>query len=127
MTPSKSLKSPGPDHPIAIAGNPARVVVTVGGRVLADSRRSLTLTEADYGPVRYLPREDVDMSRLTRSPHVTWCPYKGECAYFHIHDAGERGVNAVWTYETPQPAVAEIRDHLAFYPSRVDSIDERSI
>lgn len=119
------MKVPGPDHPITIEPNPARVVVTVAGRVIADTTRALTLREAGYPPVQYIPREDVDMSLLQRSAHATYCPFKGDCAYYSIPAGGERSTNAVWTYEAPYPAMAPIRDHLAFYPRRVDSIGER--
>jgi uncharacterized protein (DUF427 family) len=65
------------------------------------------------------------MSLLERTGHATYCPYKGDCAYYSVPVGGERSVNAVWTYETPFPAVAEIAGHLAFYPDRVDTIEER--
>src|SRR5262245_31494039 len=122
---SKAIKLPGPEHPITIERNQARVVVSVAGRVLPDTRSALTLREAALPPVQYIPRSDVDMSLLQRSAHATYCPYKGDCAYYSIPAAGERSTNAVWTYEQPYAAVAEIKDHLAFYPSRVDSIDQR--
>ena len=118
------MKVPGPDHPISIAPNPARVTVTIAGRTVADTRSALTLTEASYGPVQYIPRKDVDMTLLERTDHRTYCPYKGDCAYYSIPLGGERSVNAVWTYEAPYPAVAAIKDHVAFYPRRVDAIDE---
>ncbi len=121
---SKSVKIPGPDHPITIRQNPARVTVTVGGRIIADTRAALTLQEAAYPAVQYIPRKDVDMSLLERTEHATYCPYKGDCAYYSIPAGGERSVNAVWTYEAPFDAVAAIRDHLAFYPNRVDAITE---
>lgn len=116
----RQIRVPGPDHPITITANPGRVVVSVGGRVLADTRAALTLREAGYPPVQYVPRADVDMTRLERGPHATYCPYKGDCAYFSIPEAGARGEAAVWTYEAPFEAVAEIRDYLAFYPDRVE-------
>ena len=122
---SKTVKIPGPDHPITITPNPNRVVVTVGGRVVADSRAALTLQEAAYPAVQYVPRADVDMALLERTTHATYCPYKGDCAYYSIPAGGERTVNAVWTYEQPYDAVAAIRDHVAFYPDRVDSIELR--
>jgi uncharacterized protein (DUF427 family) len=121
----KPVKLPGPDHTITIEPNRARVVVTVNGQVIADSVHALKLREAKYPPVIYIPRDDVDMSLLRRSDHVTYCPYKGDCAYYSI-PSGERSSNAAWTYEAPYPAVAAIKDHLAFYPNRVDSIEERT-
>jgi uncharacterized protein (DUF427 family) len=120
--PDKPIKVPGPDHPITIAPNPKRVVVTVGGRVIADSRAALTMQEAAYPAVHYIPRKDVDMAALTRTDHASYCPYKGDCSYYSIPAGGQRAVNAVWTYEAPYEAVAAIKDHLAFYPDRVDAV-----
>jgi uncharacterized protein (DUF427 family) len=124
-TAAKPVRVPGPAHPITIERNPARVVVTVAGRAVADTRAALTLREAGYRPVHYIPRADVDMSLLERTAHATYCPFKGDCAYHSIPSGGSRSVNAVWTYEAPYPAVAAIAGHLAFYPDRVDAIEER--
>ncbi|MEP9376820.1 DUF427 domain-containing protein [Aquabacter sp. CN5-332] len=121
----KPVKIPGPDHPITITRHPGRVVVTLSGKVIADTRDALTLREAAYPAVQYIPRKDVDMSLLARTDHATYCPYKGECAYFSIPSGGERAVNAVWSYEAPYEAVAAIKDHVAFYPNRVDAIEDR--
>ena len=118
----KPGKSPGPDHPISIDANPSRVVVTVGGKVIADTRAALTLSEASYPAVQYIPRRDVDMAALTRSEHTTYCPYKGDASYYSIQAGGDRSLNAVWTYETPFEAMAQIKNYVAFYPDRVDKI-----
>jgi uncharacterized protein (DUF427 family) len=122
---SRSVRLPGPDHPITIEANPARVVVSVAGLIVADSRNALVLREASYPAVQYIPRGDVDMTLLERTDHGSYCPYKGDARYFSIPAGGERSLNAVWTYEDPFPAVAAIKDHVAFYPDRVDSIEER--
>ncbi len=116
----KVVKVPGPDHPITIEPNPKRVVVTLGGRKLAETSHALTLREAKYPAVQYIPRADVDMTQLERTAHSTYCPFKGDCSYYSLPDAGERGTNAVWTYETPYEAVEAIKDHLAFYADRVE-------
>jgi uncharacterized protein (DUF427 family) len=123
---ARTVKIPGPDHPITIEPNTSRVVVTVAGQIVADSRNALTLREAGYPAVFYVPRKDVDMTKLARTDHATYCPYKGDAAYFSIAAGGERAVNAVWTYESPFPAVEPIREHLAFYTDRVDSIEEQA-
>lgn len=115
----KTVKIPGPDHPIRIMPAPSRVTVKAGGRTIAASSKALVLAEAAYKPVYYIPREDADMAMLRPSPHTTYCPYKGECSYFSI-DGLPRGENAVWSYEAPYAAVAEIEGHLAFYPDRVE-------
>jgi len=119
----KVIKIPGPDHPITIEPNRERVIVKVAGRVVADTREALTLREATYGAVQYIPIKDVDFSLLERTDHATYCPYKGDCAYYSIPLGGERSVNAVWTYQAPYDAVAQIKDHVAFYPDRVDSLE----
>ena len=120
---TESIRTPGPDHPITITQTRARVTVRVAGQLLADTRHALTMNEAAYPAVQYIPRRDVDMTQLQRTSHQTYCPYKGECTYYSIPTGGERSVNAVWSYETPYPAVAEIKEYLAFYPDRVDSIE----
>jgi uncharacterized protein (DUF427 family) len=121
---NREHKIPGPDHPITIERNSKKVVVRVAGTVIADTKNALTLREANYPPVQYIPRSDVQMSMLQRTDHATYCPYKGECSYYSIPAGGERTVNAVWTYEKPYDAVAEIAEYVAFYPNRVDSISE---
>ena len=120
--PDKPKKIPGPDHPISIDASRSRVVVKVGGKIIADTSNALTLREASYPPVQYIPRRDVDMTALTRSEHTTYCPYKGDASYYSIPAGGDRSRNAVWTYETPFEAMAQIRDYIAFYPDRVDEI-----
>ena len=118
------MKIPGPDHPITIAPNPRRVRVTAGGKVIADTIRALTLREASYPPVHYIPRADADMSALAPTAHATHCPYKGDASYFTIETGGKYAENAVWSYLQPYPAVKEIAGHLAFYPNRVDKIEK---
>jgi uncharacterized protein (DUF427 family) len=121
----KRIKIPGPDHPISIEANPSRVVVEVGGKIIADTRHALTLREASYPAVQYIPRGDVDMAALERSDHTTFCPYKGDASYYSIPAGGDRSLNAVWTYETPFEAMAQIKDYVAFYPDRVDRITQQ--
>lgn len=120
---SKPVKIPGPDHPITIRPQGGRVVVTAGGRVIADSTRALTLQEASYPAVQYIPRDDVDMSQLARTTHASYCPYKGDASYYSIPAGGPRADNSVWTYEHPHDAMTQIAGYLAFYPDRVDGID----
>jgi uncharacterized protein (DUF427 family) len=115
----KPVRVPGPDHPITVAPTRKRVVVRAGGRVIADTRGALTLQEASYPPVQYIPRGDADMGQLTRTVQTTYCPYKGDASYYSLPNAE----NAVWSYETPHPAMAAIKEYLAFYPDRVDSIE----
>jgi uncharacterized protein (DUF427 family) len=119
------MKLPGPDHPITIAPNPGRVRVRLGGEVVADTTRALRLQEADYRPVLYVPREDARMALFTRTQRRTHCPYKGNASYYTVQaGGGRRAEDAAWSYEAPYPAMAPIAGHLAFYPDRVDAIEE---
>jgi uncharacterized protein (DUF427 family) len=119
----RPIHEPGPDHPIGITPTPGRVVVSVAGQVVADSSRALTLQESTYPPVQYIPIADVDTSLLVRSETATYCPYKGDASYYSIPAGGDRSVDAVWVYESPHPSAREIKDHVAFYPRGVDTID----
>jgi uncharacterized protein (DUF427 family) len=121
---TKPVRQPGPDHPIVIAPLLRHVIVTAAGRTVADTRGALLLREANYPPVVYIPRGDVDMSMLIRSALTSYCPYKGDCAYYDIPAGGEKSANAAWSYEAPFPSVSQIAEFLAFYPNRVDSIIE---
>ena len=121
---TRTMKRPGPDHPITITQNGKRVRVTFAGRVIADTAHALTLAEASYKPVFYIPRNDADMSVLRATEHHTHCPYKGDASYFSIVADGRTAENAVWSYEQPFQAMAQIKDYLAFYPDRVDKIEE---
>ena len=113
------MKLPGPDHPITITANPKRVRVTADGVVIADTRRALSLKEASYPAVQYIPRADAKMELLSRTERVTHCPYKGDANYFSVSAPGKVIENSIWTYENPFPAMAEIAGHLAFYPDKV--------
>jgi len=116
------MKIPGTEHPIDIEKHKARVVVKVAGRVVAQSSDALVMREGKYPPVYYIPRNDVDMSQLSRTNRTTNCPYKGDASYFSVPAGGERSVNAAWSYEAPYAHVSQIKEHLAFYSDRVDSI-----
>jgi uncharacterized protein (DUF427 family) len=120
---SKQIKIPGPDHPITISPAEGTVRVSVAGQIVAESTRALRLEEKGYAPVYYLPRNDTEMSLLVRSTHGIHCPYKGDAAYYSIPIGGTKSEDAVWTYEEPYEAVANIQGYLAFYPSRVDAIE----
>lgn len=117
------MKLPSPDHPITITPTPQRVRVLLGGQVVAETTRAVTLQEANYPAVHYIPREDAQMALFEKTTRSTHCPYKGDASYYSIAAGGRRAENAVWSYETPFPAMAAIEGHLAFYPDRVDSIE----
>ncbi|GIF22058.1 uncharacterized protein (DUF427 family) [Actinoplanes tereljensis] len=119
----KPVLQPGPSHPITITPTAGRVVVTAGGKVVADSRNSLTLQESTYPAVQYVPLADVDQSLLERTTTESYCPFKGDANYYSINTGDNKAVDAIWEYTQPHDAVAQIKDHVAFYPDRVDAIE----
>jgi uncharacterized protein (DUF427 family) len=121
MTDTRSHLTPGPDHPISLEASSSHVVVSSGTVIIAESDRALKMQEASYPAVLYVPIADVDQRLLRPSEHHTWCPYKGEAAYYDIIDGdGTDLTAAVWFYDDPFPAVADIKHHVAFYTDRVD-------
>jgi uncharacterized protein (DUF427 family) len=117
---TRQIKIPSPDHPITVEPSPDRVIVRAGRQTIADSTATLVLQEADYPPVRYIPLTDVDQALLTSSDTSTYCPYKGDASYWSVTTEPGRGEDAVWSYREPYAAVEPIRDHVAFYPDRVE-------
>ena len=114
------MKIPGPDHPITLVRSTSPIVVRVAGHQIGESPEALTLHEARYPPVHYIPRGDLDMTSLTRTATVSHCPYKGEATYFSITVAGKTYADVAWSYEKPYPALKDIAGHIAFFPDLVD-------
>jgi uncharacterized protein (DUF427 family) len=121
---AKPVLVPGPDHPISLTPTAARVIVKLAGQTVADTTSAVTLQESTYPGVQYIPRADVDVSLLERTDNQTYCPYKGDASYYSVRVGDRLAENAIWTYETPYDAVAQIKDYVAFYPDRVDSIEQ---
>ncbi|MCW2750259.1 MAG: hypothetical protein JWR83_1369 [Aeromicrobium sp.] len=119
---TQEAKLPGPDHPITIDPTGERVLVRVGTRVVADTIRALTLREAGYPPVQYIPLDDVDQTLLAATATRTHCPYKGDASYYSITLGDSELADAVWSYRQPYEFVADIGGHVAFYTDRVDVI-----
>ena len=119
------MSHPNHPHAITIEQNPNRVTVSFNGTVIADTTRALVLKEGPLPPANYIPRSDVQMSYLQRTDHSTQCPFKGDASYFSIRVGNQVADNAVWTYETPIDAVAQIKDCLSFYKEKLDVSEER--
>lgn len=117
------MAAPTLEHTITVQPEPRRVRVVAGGQIIAETTRALSLKEASYPAVLYIPRDDARMDFLRPSGHRTHCPHKGDASYFSLCLATGLEPDAVWSYEKPLPGVAEIAGHLAFYPSRVDRIE----
>jgi uncharacterized protein (DUF427 family) len=117
---SREMKTPGPDHPITVEKNPARVTVRVGDRVVADTTAALRLQESNYPAVQYIPLADVDQTLLRETATSTHCPFKGDASYYTLALPDGDLTDVIWTYHEPYPAVAPIRDHVAFYANKVD-------
>ena len=120
MTDARPHKTPGPDHPITLERSPSRVIVASGSVVIAETDQALEMREASYAPVLYVPLVDVHHDLLQPSDHHTYSPYKGDASYYDIIDGNGTDLTAaVWYYDEPYPAVAEIKGHVAFYADRV--------
>jgi uncharacterized protein (DUF427 family) len=123
------MKIPGPDHPITVTPAARRWRGKFQGHVIADSANALVLQESTYPQVIYFPREDVSMEYLSRTAHTTNCPYKGDASYYTLLMDGHFAENAVWTYETPYPAMTQIANYVAFYPNHVElyEVDDAAV
>jgi len=113
-----------PDHAITINLSNQRVRVMLGGEAIADSTQAIVLNEGDYDPTYYFPRRDVRMELMSRTDHKTHCPFKHDASYWTIRAGDKQAVNAAWSYETPYDEVVDIKDYIAFYPDRIDSIEQ---
>jgi uncharacterized protein (DUF427 family) len=111
-----------PDHRITTKPAQTRVQVTFDGEVIADSANAIRMDEGSYPPVYYIPRKDAKMERFVRTPHTSYCPFKGHASYYSLVSGGRTAENAVWSYEAPYDEVAVIKEYVAFYPNKVDSI-----
>ncbi len=114
----RQVLQPSAAHPITITPTTRKVTVTIGGAIVAQTDRALTLQESTYPAVQYIPRDDLVSETLTRSDSTTYCPFKGEANYYHVGGVED----AAWTYEQAYPAVAEITGHLAFYPDKAQIV-----
>jgi uncharacterized protein (DUF427 family) len=95
--------------------------VRINGEVVAETDNALTLQESTYPAVQYIPRSDVVQTVLTSSDTTTYCPFKGDASYYTVTTAaGDTVEDAIWTYEQPYPAVADIAGHVAFYADKAD-------
>ncbi|WP_113425148.1 DUF427 domain-containing protein [Rhizobium cremeum] len=117
------MRVPDGSHPIIVEPIGGHVVVVAGGKVVADTLRALNLREANLPSVLYIPRRDVDMTVLKRSPTSRYCPYKGEASYFSIAADDAETPDGAWIYDMPHWAVCEIEDHVAFDPDLVECIE----
>jgi uncharacterized protein (DUF427 family) len=114
------VRQPTAEHPITVTPTEGHVTVRVRGQVVAETDAALSLQESTYPVVQYVPIDAVDASALRRSDTTTYCPYKGEANYYHLGVGDETIDDAIWTYEQPYPAVAQIAGHVAFYPDKAD-------
>jgi uncharacterized protein (DUF427 family) len=118
---TKPVLEPTEAHPITVEPTGTHITVRINDEIVADTHDALTLQESTYPAVQYIPLRDVVSDRLRRSDTETYCPYKGDASYYHVVTAaGDTVDDAIWTYENPYPAVAQIAGHVAFYPDKAD-------
>jgi uncharacterized protein (DUF427 family) len=118
----KPIHLPSATHPITVTPTGKHVTVLVNGVVVAESDNSLTLQEASYPAVQYIPMKDVAKNLLKPSSTTTYCPFKGDASYYSVATSasGDAVEDVIWTYEQPYPAVADIAGHVAFYPDKAE-------
>jgi uncharacterized protein (DUF427 family) len=116
-------------RPPAVMPCKRRVRIELAGEVLADSTRALRVLETSHPPTIYIPLADVREELLAESDaRSTWCEFKGPARYLDAVVDGRRFKTVGWTYPDPSPGYEALRDHVAFYPGRVDAAwldDER--
>jgi uncharacterized protein (DUF427 family) len=118
---TKPVLEPTEAHPITVEPTGTHITVRINDEIVADTHDALTLQESTYPAVQYIPLSDVVSDRLRPSDTETYCPYKGDASYYHVVTAaGDTVDDAIWTYENPYPAVAQIAGHVAFYPDKAD-------
>ena len=118
-------------RPPALVPCDRRVRVVVDGVVVADSTAALRVLETSHPPTVYVPPDDLlDGALVASAARSTVCAWKGRATYLDVV-AGERRVAAAaWTYRAPVERYAALRDHVAFFPGRVDAAwlgDERIV
>ena len=113
-----------PDHNVDVVPNDRRIRIEFAGETIAESSRGLRVLEGRYDPVVYVPREDVRVELLEKTDHTTYCPFKGHASYYTIRAGGQVSENAIWSYEDPYDQVAALKDCVAVYLDRVDSLTE---
>lgn len=111
-----------PDHVVTAAPFEGRIMVTLGSECIADSANALLVRETSHGDVYYVPRADVRMDLATLTDASTYCPFKGTASYFSFTAGHKTAENAAWSYATPYDEATALKDHLAFYTSRVDAV-----
>ncbi|HEX3283765.1 MAG TPA: DUF427 domain-containing protein [Mycobacterium sp.] len=117
----RPVLQPTASHPITVEPTGKHVTVRVNGEVVAETDNALTLQESTYPAVQYIPRNDVVQSVLSSSDTTTYCPFKGDASYYTVTTSvGDVVEDAIWTYEQPYPAVADIAGHVAFYPDKAE-------
>ncbi|SPM39243.1 Uncharacterized conserved protein, DUF427 family [Mycobacterium numidiamassiliense] len=117
----REVLEPSAGHPITVEPTKGRVQVRINGELVADTTAALELREASIPAVQYIPLDDVVSERLTRTDTTTYCPFKGDANYYSVTtSAGDTVEDAIWFYEQPYPAVAQIAGHVAFYPNKAE-------
>ncbi len=107
-------------RPPAVEPEARRVRVVLGEVTIVDSTRALRVLETSHPPALYVPPGDVLPGALAPVARTTVCEFKGRAAYFDVRGGDRLERAAAWAYADPWAGYEALRDHVAFYPSRVD-------
>ena len=107
-------------RPPRLQASSEHVVVMLGAVVVADTRRALRVLETSHPPTYYLPLADTAEGAFVPAEGTSWCEWKGQAVYLDVVGGSVVAAGAAWTYPTPSPAFADLIDHVALYPGRMD-------
>jgi uncharacterized protein (DUF427 family) len=107
-------------RPPAVVPDTRLVRVALDGVTVGETRTAIRVLETSQAPAFYLPPGDLDWAFLDPSAGSSFCEWKGQADYLAVIVDRRRVDDAGWRYRDPTPAFTALRDHVAFYPGRVE-------
>lgn len=116
-------------RPPRLEDSSRHIRVIFNGVTIADTHRAKRVLETSHPPVYYIPLDDINQDYLVSTPRSTYCEWKGQAAYYTVVVGDRQEQNVAWTYPDPTPAFASLKNHVAFYPSRMDAcyVDDEQV
>ncbi len=116
-------------RPPRVEATDKRIQIILNGEKIADTTRAFRVLETSHPPVYYIPPEDIRMEYLVQTSRRTVCEFKGAASYWTVRINGRTVENAAWSYPNPRPGFDSIKNHLAFYASKMDAcyVDDEQV